>query len=70
MTVGVAQGKLAKLEKAQHDDRNMALQQLARVHGIGPKFAATLYDTHHIKSIAELLQHSDMYGCLRIRVIG
>jgi hypothetical protein len=42
-------------------DRLTALQELERVHGIGPVFAKELLETHGIRTLTDLLAHTELY---------
>lgn len=47
-------GKVQEAENANNDDNNQLVQELMKVHGIGPSKAKSLIEEHNIKSIEEL----------------
>ena len=53
-------GTLSRLERERADSTTVALKDLQRVSGIGPKFAAELSATHGIHSVAALAAHTHL----------
>jgi DNA polymerase/3'-5' exonuclease PolX len=50
----IQSGKLNKLDNAMADDNTVAVMELTRVYGIGPKFAKKLVDENKIMSVNDL----------------